>query len=170
MATREQDVWRAVEQSRVFEGSVPLSQCTRLVDLLANDQGECTYRLSFEQNDNGWPCVHIEATTSLPLVCQRSLVSFDLPVRVERSIGLMRYEDQEKALPPDWEGFLVPAEGYVKPLDLLEDELIFSIPAVPMDPNAPDVGSWVFGDEDVPEERAPNPFSVLKALKTQSDD
>lgn len=169
MATREQDVWRAVEQSRVFEGSVSLSACTRLVDLLAHDQGECMYALSFEQNDNGWPCVHIDATTTLPLMCQRSLEPFDLPVRIQRSIGLMRYEDQEKALPPEWEGFLVPEDGYIKPLDLLEDELIFAIPAVPINPEAPDEGSWSFG-EDIPEEQPPNPFSVLETLKTKSDD
>ena len=57
---------------------------------------------------------------------------FLLPVHLVQRLGLVRDEDEEQALPPDYEALLVPEDGNLRPLDLVEDELVLAVPVVPL--------------------------------------
>lgn len=159
------DAWRAVSARRVYEGQVGLSAFRRLHDSLADADGTCRFRLSFDRDSFGMATVEVEADTELPLVCQRSLQRFQLPVSIRQRLGLVRNEKEEAGLPPEVEPVLVGADGELSPLALIEDELILALPVVPLSPQA----------ESEPEPEAPvedeprvNPFAALAALKKQS--
>ena len=72
----------------------------------------------------------------MPLQCQRSLRRFLQPVRIRQRLGLIRRESDEAALPAECEPLLVSADGLLRPLDLVEDELILALPVVPVAPDS----------------------------------
>ena len=157
------DAWRMVASRRGFEGRVALSALTRLQGLLLDAEGEASFALEFDRDALQVPYVQLRVDADLPLLCQRSLERFLLPVRLEQRLGLVRDEAEESALPPDYEALLVPEDGQLHPLDLIEDELVLAVPVVPVNPEAPEVqAEWPAREEEVAKA---NPFGALAALK-----
>lgn len=164
------DAWRAVAARRSFEGSIPLKSMPRLCEALEQPEGECRYALEFGRGMLDVPGVEIRAQAELPLVCQRSLRRFLLPVSVAQKLALLSGEAQEASLPEEYEALVLDAEGTIHPLDLIEDELILALPVVPVDPDSEPVeASWPASAEggkatDEPAARE-NPFAVLATMK-----
>lgn len=152
-----------VAARRQFEGRVPLSALSRLEGSLADVEGECGFTLEFGQDALQVPFVELTLDAGLPLVCQRSLERFVFPVQTVQRLGLIRDEADEAALPPGYEPLLVPEDGTLRPLDLLEDELVLALPVVPVAPGSEPVeGTWAGTEE---EQMAASPFAALAALK-----
>lgn len=163
------DAWRQVTARRGFEGKVSLRSLGRLSDLLAEPDGEVAFSLEFDRDSFGIAYVGLVVDTELPLLCQRTLERFLLPVRIEQRMGLIRDEAEEAGLPPGYEPLLVDDSGDLRPLDLVEDELILAVPVVPVSPGSEAVdGEWL-GDAPAVEAERPNPFAALAALKKQPD-
>ena len=120
------DVWRMVAARRSFEGRVPLSAMTRLEGLLMDTEGEVAFALQFDRDALQVPYVELRIDVALPLECQRSLQRFLLPISIVQRLGLIRDEADESALPPDYEALLVPEDGMLRALDLVEDELVLA--------------------------------------------
>jgi uncharacterized protein len=157
------DAWRWVAARRRIEGRVPLASLPRLRDGLFDPEGDVRFTIDFDRDALQLPRVALVAEAELPLQCQRSLQRFLLPVRVEQKLGLIRDEADEAALPEGYEPLLVPADGLLRPLDLVEDELILATPVVPVGPGTdPLEGDW---PQDAEESRRDHPFAVLSALK-----
>ena len=155
-----------VAARRRFDGQAPLSQMSRLQGLVADDEGQCTYSLEFDR-DAVLRVSYVELTlqAELPLICQRTLQRFLLPVSVVQRLGLIRDEEEEAALPPDYEAMLLPEDGSLRPLELVEDELVLAVPVVPIAPGSEAVErDWPATEE---EQSKANPFAALAALKKQ---
>lgn len=154
-----------VAARRQFEGRVPLSALTRLQGSLADTDGECRFALEFGQDTLQVPFVELVIETGLPLVCQRSLERFVFPVKTVQRLGLIRDEADEAGLPPDYEALLVAEDGLLRPLELVEDELVLLLPVVPMAPDSEPVErTWSASEE---EQQAASPFAALVSLKKQ---
>jgi len=160
------DVWRMVAAKRQFEGTLPLSAFTRLRDSLVDSEGECRYVLGFGRDAGNQAFVEVRAEAELPLLCQRTLERYLHRVRLVQQLGLITSEAQESALPEQMEPLLVPESGEMQAIDLVEDELILSLPVVPIDPDstAPSA-EWQDEAESEQSEQTRNPFGVLSALK-----
>ncbi|KIP86467.1 characterized ACR protein [Stenotrophomonas chelatiphaga] len=158
------DAWRMVAARRRFDGQVDLAQFTRLQGLVADAEGQCTYALEFSHDDIlRVSYVELTIDTELPLICQRSLQRFLLPVKLVQKIGLIREEDEESSLPEDFEALLVPEDGQLVPLELVEDELVLAVPVVPLSPDGEAVDQeWAPTKEETDKV---NPFAALAALK-----
>jgi uncharacterized protein len=162
------DAWRAVAARRIYEGEVPLGRFKRLESSLVDTDGSCRFRLEFARDALGSATVAVSAQAGLPLQCQRSLQRFVLQVHCEQQLGLIRGEDEEASLAPETEPVLVPSDGMLKPLDLVEDELILALPVVPLAVQAEDeAGAEAPAPDEAGEERD-NPFAALAALKQKS--
>jgi len=162
------DIWRLVTARRCISGQIELVKFQRLGDLLADNQGQCRYALEFGLDavqPVAWVELRIEA--ALPLVCQRSLQRFLLPVVQTQRLGLVRNEAEEVALPDRYEPLWVPSDGRVSVSDLVEDELILTIPVVPVAPDSQMLIKPPEPDSDASEVPAATarPFAVLAALK-----
>lgn len=157
------DAWRMVAARRSFEGRLPLSAMTRLQGLLVDTEGEVRYTVEFDRDALQVPYIGLRIEAGLPLVCQRSLQRFVLPVTVEQRLGLVRSEDEEAALPPGYEALLVPEDGMLRPAELVEDELVLAVPVVPVDPDSEAVErEWAADEEEVAKT---SPFAALASLK-----
>jgi uncharacterized protein len=157
------DAWRMVAARRSFEGRLPLSSMTRLQDLLNDTDGEARYTIEFDQDALRVPYVELRIEAQLPLICQRSLQRFLLPVSLVQRLGLVRDEADEAGLPPDYEALLVPEDGMLHPADLVEDELVLAVPVVPVNPESDAVErDWPAQEEELAKA---NPFAALASLK-----
>ena len=158
------DVWRMVAAKRSFEGRVPLSALTRLQGLLFDTEGEAGFFLQFDTDPLlKVAYVELQVDAALPLQCQRSLRRFLFPVKFVQKLGLIRDEADESALPEEYEALLVPEDGMMRLLDLVEDELVLAVPAVPVAPDSVAVDrDWPVPEEEL--EKA-NPFAGLASLK-----
>jgi len=161
------DVWRAAAGSRLYAGQVALTRLTRLLPSLVDGEGSCEFQIAFMRDAGGQALARVSATAELPLLCQRSLERFLLPVQVEQTLGLLRNEADEAALLPEVEPVLVPENGMMRLLDLLEDELILVLPVLPVRPGTEPVDlSAEAAGEPEPEDVKPNPFAALAALRS----
>lgn len=152
-----------VAARRGVEGRVPLSALTRLSDSLVDVDGEAVFAIEFDQDALKVPYAELRIDAELPLVCQRTLQRFLFPVHIEQRLGLIRDEAEEAALPPGYEPLLMPADGMLRPVDLVEDELILAVPVVPVAPGTEAVEQeWV---ASAAETERTNPFAALSALK-----
>ena len=107
--------------------------------------------------------MELSIEAGLPLVCQRSLERFVFPVQTVQRLGLIRDEAEEAALPPGYEALLLDEDGLVRPLDLVQDELVLALPVVPMAPGSEPVErTWSAGEEEL---QAASPFAALASLK-----
>ncbi|WP_310051801.1 YceD family protein [Agrilutibacter niabensis] len=157
------DAWRMVSARRGVEGRLPLSALTRLEGSLLDTKGEVRFALEFDRDSLQVPYVELRIDAQLPLVCQRSMDRFLLPVRIVQRLGLIRDEADEAALPEGYEPLLVPDDGELRTTELVEDELILAVPVVPVKPGSEAVErDWPA--TQVEQERA-NPFAALSALK-----
>ena len=166
------DAWRMVAARRGFEGTLPLSQMTRLRDLLCDDgskqaaggpAGEVRFALEFDRDGLQVPYVELRIDAALPLECQRSLQRYLEPVHVVQRLGLIRDEADEAGLPEDYEPLLLSEDGLLRPAELIEDELILAVPVVPLMPGTEAMErDWPVQEE---EQQQANPFAALAGLK-----
>lgn len=163
------DAWRQVTARRGFEGRVSLASLRRLGSLLEEPDGTVGFSLDFDRDGFGVAYVELKVDAQLPLLCQRTLERFVLPVRIDQRIGLITDEADEAGLPEGYEPLLLDESGELRTLDLIEDELILAVPVVPMMPGTEAVESEWTGGEAPVEAAKPNPFAVLAALKKRSE-
>ena len=155
-----------VAARRRFDGQVSLAELNRLQGLIVEPEGQCRYALEFGRDDIlRVSYVELTLETALPLVCQRSMQPYLHAISSVQRLGLIRDESEEASLPPDYEPLLVPEDGQLRPLDLVEDELVLAVPLVPFKPGSEAVErEW----EPPAEDKAKvNPFAALAALKKQ---
>ena len=161
------DAWRMVAARRGFAGRVPLASLQRLRGALVDAEGEVSWALDFDRDALQVPFVELRVEAQLPLECQRTLQRYLQPVTVLQRLALLRAgEDEEAAeagLPEGYEALVLPEDGMLEPLALVEDELILAVPVLPLSPGSEMVErDWpVAADEEV---RA-NPFAALASLK-----
>lgn len=156
------DIWRMVSGRRCFAGQLALSALPRLRGSLAEQDGAVSFELEFDTDEFDQAYAEMRVQGELPLVCQRTLEVYRQPVAISLRLGLIRREEQEAALPPGYEAFLVPGDGLVTPAELIEDELILALPLVPARPD-----SVVTERTDEEAAERPNPFAALKSLRLQ---
>jgi uncharacterized protein len=157
------DAWRMASSRRSFSGRLPVRELGRLAATLADTSGEVGYELDFGCDDQQVCYVDVRADAALQVTCQRSLQPFELPLAVDTRLGMMRHEREEAGLPPNYEPLLVPSDGLVSPVDLIEDELLLAMPLVPINPDS----SLEPVVDDVPaDDRAQeSPFAALRVLR-----
>ncbi|GAP64931.1 hypothetical protein MBSD_n0214 [Mizugakiibacter sediminis] len=159
------DAWRMVTARRTFHGSLPLAELERLAPSLASVEGSAAYDLEFGTDELGVPFLAVRVEAALPLTCQRTLETFEQPVRIDTRLGLLADERDEAALPPGYEPLLVGSEA-LSLAAVIEDELILALPLVPTKPGTegpPEAWSTAPAAEQEPARE--HPFAALRALK-----
>lgn len=107
------------------------------------------------------------ARAQATLLCQRCNHEFSHPINVEFCFSPVQGTDTEEELPEAFEPVEVTDHGEIDLLQLIEDELILSLPIVALHAEencsvGPD--DMTFGIIEPVQERK-NPFAVLKELK-----
>jgi DUF177 domain-containing protein len=121
-------------------GELPISKLTRLRGMLASDVGGVRATVAFKRHRGGGLELELDYHASMELLCQRCLEPFLHAIAQRASLSLV-----DAGLPsigPDstFEPYELD-EGRLNPAELIEDELIVSIPLVPKHGRIEDCGS-----------------------------
>ena len=172
------DPWRASAAGLALEGEAGPADLPRLaeaLEALATDgagsaaRWPARYSLIFQRDDAGRSVVTGTCALEIRPTCQRCLGRVDIGLDCALSLALIGNEAQADDLPPALDPAVVEHDR-LRPLDLVEEELLLALPLVPMhpvgdcpghaaahlEPSAPEVGD---------EETRENPFAVLAALR-----
>jgi uncharacterized protein len=124
------DVETFAAREAVLSGKIKLSDLGRLSELIQAHEDVVTVRLSFEERDAAWHGLQLEYEATVRMVCQRCLEPFDIHLDDRVEFGVVATESLERILPTGIEPLVLDAERF-RPIDLIEDELIVSLPLVP---------------------------------------
>lgn len=113
--------------------------------------------------------LHLQAKAIVPLQCQRCLGSVDTSLDIDRWFRFVADEATAEAQDDESEEDVLVLEPVMSLYDLLEDELLMSLPLVPMHETCPVPVVMQASDPGIgPEEgdsTAPHPFASLARLK-----
>ena len=114
------------------EGKLPLSSFPRLQDVLVSDAGDVTYALRGVRDERGRPGLRLSVRSTLQLRCQRCLGPLLHEVQAEQLLVLAvsQAEIDAEPLAVDSADRIVAAKEMAV-RDLVEDELILSLPYAP---------------------------------------
>lgn len=164
--------FRLAEQGACIEGLAPIGKMFRLGETLLSRQGEAKIRLKFSRDAGGLNVVEGAVRAQLVLRCQRCLEAVKKPVDRRFRLVMVHNEAEASRLQPMYE-LLEIADETVFITDMIEDELLLSVPLIPThdDPMACDAAMLQKihrprADPDDDRLRAArNPFAALKDLK-----
>ena len=123
------DPWRFAAGGKVLEGVVALAELPRLAPLLV-EGGGVAFRLVFSQED-GRAVVSGVVRSRLMLRCQRCLGPIALDVDAAFALAFVAGLEEAGALPEPYEPVVVE-DSRVRPLELVEDELLLAVPGIPL--------------------------------------
>lgn len=108
--------------------------------------------------------LHVQARAMMNLECQRCLQPVTTPLGARRSFRFVVDEAAAAEIDADCEDDVLALTRALNLQELVEDELILSLPLVPMHDSCPEPLAVPPSEEPAAEER-PNPFAALAALK-----
>ena len=99
----EVDPFKLVEQSRQFEGRMPLVDFPRLQELLyAGESSEndklVEVNLEFTRNETGLPIIQGQITAEMQMICNRCLDATELKVEAQTEVVLVGSDAQAERL------------------------------------------------------------------------
>jgi uncharacterized protein len=114
------------------QGVLPLSELSRLRDLLASDAGEVAYAIRGLRDARGRPSLRLAVKGTLQLRCQRCLEPMRFEVDEDELLVLAATQAEIDADPTDAEAPDRVLGGKAMPLrELVEDQLILALPFAP---------------------------------------
>lgn len=150
------------------EGSItaelPLARLQRFSGQLSSNEGAVAVDLHFGRDEEGRRLLSGTLDTTVKVACQRCLQDMDLELHSTLELFVFDTEQEVAELRDDQDGVVMPEDGNLDVLALVEDELLLSLPMIPM--HADTACNQVLnalreGEADT----RPNPFAVLAGLK-----
>ena len=156
-----------------LEGDTPVAEFERLAeDCMGDVAGHVSWSAqgALEPDQSGKEAIwlHLEAKTTVPLTCQRCLHPVPVELLIEQDFRFVPDEETAVAEDDESEEDLLVLEDSFDLMGLIEDELLMSLPLVPMHPACLSEQAPTSKEEEaILAEAKPNPFAVLAALKTR---
>ena len=143
---------------------IPVSQFSRLRDLLSAVDGELECRLQGVVGETRKPALRLQVRGEVQLQCQRCLEPLAFGLDIDETYIIVA---DEAAIPVSAEDEATTEENFIvadtqmRVQDLIEDEVLLALPYAPRHDEA------ICGGDDVQDElKKPSPFAVLQGLKT----
>jgi uncharacterized protein len=153
----------AEREARV-SGSVPLSACPRLRELVEPGPAEIDASLACTRHESGIPLVSGQVDARLAMRCRRCLEP--LAVRVRAPLKLAVVADETQLVPATFEAFIAE-DGTGRLADLVEEEILLGLPAYPVHERAGECGEVAARVlEHARPAHEPGAFDLLRNLKT----
>jgi uncharacterized protein len=156
------DPRRFADLGKHFAGKIPLASFSRLASLLVAHEGDAEFELSFRR-EGRLAVIRGRVGAELRLECQRCRRPMAFAAVSDICLAAVEVLDEVERLPEEYEPLLLEAPT-VKLVELLEDELLLSLPQVPMHES----GKCAAPKASEPPQTAAaeeKPFAVLAELK-----
>ena len=154
---------KQAERNVTLEGVMPLAKLERLSGMLCDNAGELSAELHFTSG-TGYLGFYGKVEASLELICQRCMKPMKHEVSGQFKFGLMTSAEYEHKVPDDADPYLLEGDEQ-SVVEVLEDELLLSIPIAVMHLEECSEFLQKQDEERQVEKEKSNPFAVLKDLK-----
>ena len=121
---------RLARSQRLMQGRLPLSRMPRLAESLEDATGDIDVELEFDVDSSGIAWVKGHLTCTLSLCCQRCMQTLAMPVDTTFKLAMIESEVEIERLGEEYEPLLLN-DSLVSVAELVEDELLLSLPLVP---------------------------------------
>jgi uncharacterized protein len=157
--------------------TLPLSRLHRFAEHLLDTNGEVAVDLHFSHDEEQRPVLSGSLRTEVRVSCQRCMETLELELDCELALLVLESEAEVKALQSEdaeLDALVMDPEQGLDVLAVIEDELLLSLPLVPMHEEA-DCSEALNAYqrkrevEESAAEPAQNPFAVLATLKRNDD-
>lgn len=167
------DAFGLAARGESLGGEIDVTRQARIADRLAPKSGAVpiAWKIAGGRDGVARPTLTVTIEGSLPLVCQRCLQPFELPVAQQTELLLARTEGELEPL-DSGEAEVVLAAGLLDAMTLVEDEILLSLPFAPSHAEEQCPASLKPGAESAPATPSPgttSPFARLAALKKGTD-
>jgi uncharacterized protein len=149
-----------------ISGEMQVAEMSRLLDVLEDPQGTLQYTVRGGTDKQGNPLLDVNVTGSCRLRCQRCLGVMEHAIQIDTRL-LLRDQARLDALDSDVAGGeeefdSILADAHLDVLNLLEDEILLSLPIAPKH----EFGACQAADGKNMHKEEKNPFAVLAKFKT----
>lgn len=152
-----------IEQRGAISGEFPLVSMPRLLELATSEDGRVRFDLTFGRDEQGIDIISGHYHASLRVRCQRCLMPLGLSLNGKISLAVIANESAIVELPDFYEP-LVHGSGRLSLPDLLEDEIILTLPISPLHPIAECPSGGLLQEYATTRE---SPFAALKGIKNK---
>jgi uncharacterized protein len=146
---------------RELHGIFPLTELSRLQDLLATPEGEISYFVRGLPDKDGKPMLALTVAGQCQLRCQRCLNGFSYTIKLFSHLWLTQASELDAfSVEENDEMDSITADKHLDVLNMIEEEILLSLPIAPKHPAGecnPVAEGWTSSEA--------SPFSVLKGLK-----
>jgi len=152
---------------RQISGKVPVAELPRLLDALEDTEGFLEYTVRGDTDRQGHPLLDVSISGNCRLRCQRCLGALEHAVQIDTRLllrdqaSLDALDDDAVADGDEEELDSILAEAHLDVLNLLEEEILLSLPIAPRH----EPGACEAADGGKAHEEEQNPFAVLARLK-----
>ncbi|QSN60533.1 MULTISPECIES: DUF177 domain-containing protein [unclassified Caballeronia] len=187
---RALDLYDFAENKRQAAGALRTSQMPRMLaevpadapedDTVFTWQGEGSTQpeLQDDGTEAPQPYLRLAVHGSVWLTCQRCLSPYSQHLDVDATYRIVATEEEADEYPLDEDEIeVIVGSRQFDLIDLIEEELLLSLPLVPKHSVCPEVHESLLAgsaedeaDEGGEEAEKPNPFAVLEKLKTSGPD
>ncbi|MDY6890992.1 MAG: YceD family protein [Pseudomonadota bacterium] len=140
----------------------------RLASCLLDDSGAVAVQIRFARDEQRLRVISGRAHGRVRMTCQRCLESVSVEIDATLNLAVALTDAQAQSLPRCYDPLIMETDE-IELLPVIEDELMLSLPLVPLHDDCSIQTS--FGDPVTARtrEEKPNPFSVLAQLKEKAD-
>ncbi len=162
------DPVKAAQKGLHLESLLPKSLMKRLVESTISIQSDINTEFSFDIDRQKLRIFHGKVSVAVELLCQRCNEPMLYQCEAEFTYCPVHNEEQENNLPDVYEPIYYDQNGEVNLHDIVEDELILSLPQIAKHAIEDCNQSKLvvsFGEIEEEETQRPNPFDALAQLK-----
>jgi uncharacterized protein len=124
------DTLKLFARNGILAAALPLKKLPRLTDSLHDDAGTVEVNLLFATDEDKKRILSGTLDTSVKVLCQRCLQEMELELHCTLNLLACNSEEELQELPETEDGIVMDEDG-LNVLDVIEDELILSLPLVP---------------------------------------
>ena len=148
-------------------GEIQLNSLARLKGILLEDKGELKYSLAFDVDEAGVCIINCDIETQLILECQRCFKPVDVDIQKSTLLGVVDEGDETDSLAKEYEPVQCDEDGVITVEELIEEELLLSIPLSALHPV--DKCEGINDLDRINAEAKLQPFAGLAALIKSKD-
>ena len=146
---------------REISGEILVAELPRLQAMLENPQGILSYSVSGGVDKHGTHFLDVAVTGQCRLRCQRCLNGLDYPVSLDTRLLLNDQASLDALGDDDKEFDSILADTHLNVLDMLEEEILLSLPIAPKHES----GACQVTEGEIAHRGEKNHFAVLAHIK-----
>lgn len=148
-----------------LSGIYQISDFPKISEISRNKKNDVKVDLSFYLENDKTPCIDGIIQLDIVLVCQRCLDDLSIALEVNFNLAFVRHNQESEELDSHYEIYVIEEEELAT-YDLISDEILLSIPMVPM--HDYDCIKEI-NEKEIVEGKSENPFAILKKIKIADD-